>query len=184
MSPQQQRGEYADIAAIVQSTLQSTLEPLMSKLDAKVDRLEVKVDHLTQDRVTKADVEKIRNELLTTTVPRDSYEARHAALIQRNSDLESRLKQAEDRSQEELQRIHARLESGKQGFEDRFRDQTRMFEEKMKEHENRIETKLKDQQNTNLNDKDRHWVRLSQLFGVIAVIIALLDLLFNHVKFQ
>src|SRR5690242_17615352 len=100
MAPQT-RGEYNEIAAIIQSTLES----LMSKLDAKVDRLEVKVDHLTQDRVTRADVEKLRSELQANLVPRDSYEARHAALIQRDTDIEARLKQAEDRTQAELQRL-------------------------------------------------------------------------------
>ena len=173
MSPQQQRSDYADITAIIQSTLQSTLEPLMQKLDAKVDRLEIKVDNLHQDRVTKADVEKIRNELLTTTVPRDSYEARHASLIQRNSDLEAKLKQAEDRTQTELQRIHDRLESGKDWFEKRF-----------VEHEKKIDDKIKESQNNQLNDKDRHWIRLNQLFCIVAVIIALIGLLLDHVKFQ
>lgn len=172
MAPQQ-RSEYADITAIIQSTLQSTLEPLMSKLDAKVDRLEVKVDHLSQDRVTRADVEKLRNELLTTMVPRDTYEARHVSLIQRNSDVETRLRKHEDDNQLELQRLHERLESGKQQFEDRF-----------KEHIKQTEEKIKDNQNNQLNDRDRHWVRLSQFFGVIAVIIALLSLVLDHVRLQ
>lgn len=169
MAPQTPRGEYAEIAQIIQSTL----EPLMSKLDAKVDRLEVKVDHLTQDRVTRADVEKLRSELQANLVPRDSYEARHAALIQRDTDIEARLKQTEDRTQAELQRVHDRLENGKKQIEERF-EAGRVW----------LENYMKEQHNTQLNDKDRHWIRFSQFFGVIAVIITIIDMLMNHVKFQ
>lgn len=172
MAPQQ-RSEYADITAIIQSTLQSTLEPLMSKLDAKVDRLEVKVDHLTQDRVTRADVEKLRNELLTTMVPRDSYEARHAALIQRDTDIDTRLRKHENDAQVVVKQLYERFEISNHNLENQF-----------KEYKKEIEEKLKDNQNNQLNDKDRHWVRLSQFFGLVAVIVSLAALILDHVRFQ
>jgi DNA anti-recombination protein RmuC len=168
----QQPRDYSEIAIIVEATLKPLIEKL-GGVDNKIDRLELKVNHLSEDRVTRADVEKLRNELQANLVPRDSYEARHAALIQRSTDTESRLRKHEDDAQAALQHIHERLESGKQQIEDRIRD-----------HEKKTEEKFKEQQNTQLSDKDRQWLRLNQFFGVLAVVIAIVGLIMDHVRIQ
>ena len=177
MAPQTRGGEdYSQIAIVIQSTM----EPLISKLgnlDTKIDRLELKVNHLSENRVTREEVEKLRSELLTSMVPRDSYEARHAALIQRAADIETRLRKHEDDVQLELQRLHERLESGKQQIEDRIR-----------EHENKMEEKLKEHKNTQLSDEEKKWMRATQIFSIIAVLISIVGYLIipliGHIKFQ
>ena len=156
MAPQ--RSEYTDIAQIIQSTL----EPLMAKLDTKIDRLELKVNHLSEDRVTRADIEKLRSELQANLVPRDSYEARHAALIAHDADMETRFKKHEEDAQSIVQRIYEKFE--------------------LSNHQ--MEEKLKESQNAHLNDKDRQWIRFNQFFGIVAVIVAIAGLVLDHVRLQ
>src|SRR5438067_11012908 len=120
------RGDYGDIATM----LQTIISPLTSKLQT----LEDKVDKLSQDRVTRSDIEKLRGELVGTMVPRDAYEPRHASLVERDMQLENisreerkdridQIKSLGNEMQLDLQRIHERLESGKQQLEERIKEQ-------------------------------------------------------------
>lgn len=149
--------------------VQTTLSPLISKLQT----LENKVDNLNQDRATRSDIEKLRHELVSGFVPRDTYEARHSALIERDAQLESQgrelrkdyetdMKELRDVIEKDLQRIHERLESGKQQLEDR----------------------IKQQSEAQLSAKDRNWLRISQWTSVLAIILSVLDWIFQHVKLQ
>ncbi len=140
--------DYSEIAALIQKSI----EPLISKLDSKVDRLSDKVDELARNRVTREDMDKLRGEMHTTFVAKDPYEVRHANLIARDTYLESEIKRIDSDTQLEFQRLHERLESGKQQLEDRM-------------------TKEKE---VELNSKDRNWIRGSQLFGIISIVISVL----------
>jgi hypothetical protein len=166
------RNDYGDLSTL-----------LISKLQV----LENKVDALNQDRVTRTDFENLRKEISGSYVPRDAYEPRHAALVERDLQLESQirelrkdcetdLKELRDSVQKDQQRIHDRLESGKQQIEDRLSLQ-----------QEQIEQDIKQQQEAQLSAKDRHWVRISQIGGIAAIIIALVDLalqILQHIKLQ
>ena len=152
------RNDYGDLSAL-----------LISKLQV----LETKVDALNQDRVTRSDFENLRKEISGSYVPRDVYESRHAGLIERDTQLELRLKEIEkdylsdmkelrDDVEKDSQRIHERLETGKQQLEDRIKQQAEI----------------------QLSVKDRNWVRISQWTGVLAIVLSVLDWIFQHVKLQ
>lgn len=162
MPPPQRNNDYSDLAAI----MQSVVNPLASKLQVIDD----KVNSLSQDRVTRSDIEKLRAELIGTMVPRDAYEPRHLALTERQTTLEAAIREErKDRDKEikaihdsmeiDLQRVHERLESGKAQIEQRF----------------------KDQQEMQLSDKDRLWIRWSQIIGFAGIVIAVLDWVTQHV---
>lgn len=157
-----------DLAEILQM-LQTASTPLVSKLQA----IDEKVNVLSQDRVTRSDIEKLRAELVGSMVPRDSYEPRHLALTERQTTLEGSVREvrkehADDMKalreavEQDLERIHERLESGKQQLEDRMKQQTE----------------------AQLSTKDRNWVRVSQWAGILAIILSVLDWIFQHVKVQ
>lgn len=157
-----QRPDYSDLAAI----MQTAINPLAAKLQVIDD----KVNSLSQDRATRSDIEKLRAELIGTMVPRDAYEPRHSALVERLTTLESCIREErKDRIddlntlrvdvEQDLQRVHERLESGKA----------------------QLEQRIKDQQETQLSDKDRLWIRWSQLIGFVGIALALLDWLTQHV---
>lgn len=154
MAPQPHNSDYNDLALI----LQSTINPLVSKLQT----LETKVDNLNQDRVTRTDLEKLRGEIVGSFVDRASYEARHAALIDRNTALDMNIKDLRRDMDQDLQKIHDRLESGKQQIEDR----------------------IKQQSDAQLSVKDRAWLRWSQIAGCAGIVIALLDVIVQHVRFN
>lgn len=162
MPPPQRNSDYSDLAAI----MQTAITPLTTKLQAIDD----KVNALSQDRVTRSDIEKLRAELIGTMVPRDAYEPRHLALTERMTTLDAMIREERKERDEEikdihdsmeldLQKIHERLESGKAQFEQR----------------------LKDQQEMQLSDKDRLWIRWSQLIGFVGIVLAVLDWLTQHV---
>jgi len=163
----------ADYSEIV-SLIQRTLEPLIaniSKVDAKVDRVTDKVDELVRDRVTRSDIEKLRGEIQSSFVLRAEYEPRHATLISRDSYLESEIKRIDTEKENDSKRIHERMESGKQQIEDRFRDMSKEVEEKLKER-NQAE----------LSAKDKGWIRVGQIGGIIALIIAIFDFISQHIQ--
>lgn len=144
MTPQPQRNpDYSDLAVI----LQSTINPLVSKLQT----LENKVDNLNQDRVTRTDLEKLRGEIVGSFVDRASYEARHAALIERHTQLDMNIKDLRRDIDQDLQKI---------------------------------EDGLKQQQEATISDKDRNWLRWSQVVGYLGGALAIIDLLVQHVKFN
>jgi hypothetical protein len=165
MTPRnKQYSDYSEIAALIKATL----DPLVSKVssvEAKVDRLEGKVDVLSQDRATRGDLDKLRQELFSTFVPQNFYEARHQALISRAAEIENDVKTLRADVNIQIQHIHDRLESGKQ----------------------QIENRLKDQQEAELSSRDRNWVRWTQALGFIAVAITILGLIFDvaqHLSFR
>jgi hypothetical protein len=176
-------GDYTEIATLIQKSI----EPLISKLDSKVDRLADKVDELARDRVTRADMEKMRNEIQTAFVLRAEYEPRHEALINRDSYLESEVKRIDSEKESGYQRLHERLESGKQQIEDRFKEIIRLIDDMDKE----LDGKLKEKTQAELSEKDRTWMRANQIFGVIsicisiitAIVIAVISII-QHVRFQ
>lgn len=148
-------------------------EGLSTLLISKLQVLETKVDALNQDRVTRSDFETLRKDISNSYVPRDTYEARHTALIDRDTQLESQvrelrkdceteMKELREAAEKDSQRIHDRLESGKQQLEDR----------------------IKQQAEAQLSAKDRNLMRLSQWTGIIAIILSVLDWIFQHVKLQ
>src|SRR4051794_15946834 len=122
MTPQPRNPDYSELAVI----LQSTINPLVSKLQT----LENKVDGLSQDRVTRTDLEKLRGEIVGSFVDRASYEARHAALIERHTQLDMNIKDLRRDMDQDLQKI---------------------------------EDRLKQQQEATISDKDRNWLRWSQV---------------------
>jgi Rad3-related DNA helicase len=159
------RNDYGDITSI----LQTIINPLTSKLQT----LEDKVDKLNTDRVTRTDFENLRKEISGSYVPRDAYEPRHLALVERQTTLESSIREVRkdhvddiknirDEIGQDLQHVHDRLESGKQQLEERIAKQSEM----------------------QLSTKDRNWMRLSQWIGVLAIILSVLDWIFQHVKLQ
>jgi Rad3-related DNA helicase len=146
--------DYSDLAAV----LQATINPLVQKLQT----LETKVDGLNTDRVTRTDLEKLRSEIVGSYVPRDAYEARHTALIDRNLNLENTMRELRKDYESDVQRLHERLESGKI----------------------QLETRIKDAQQSELSAKDRNWIRGSQIMGYLAILLAILDFLLQHIKFN
>jgi hypothetical protein len=163
--PPSRNNDYSDLAAL----MQGIVNPLASKLQVIDD----KVNSLSQDRVTRSDIEKLRAELIGTMVPRDAYEPRHLALVERQTTLEAAIREARkehidevkairDDMEQDLQRVHERLESGKA----------------------QIEQRIKDQQDVTLSDKDRLWIRWNQVVGFVGIAIALIELIMQHVKFN
>jgi type VI protein secretion system component VasF len=143
MRPQRNDLTATEIAGIIQTAL----VPLTNRM---------------QDMATRSDIEKLRTELVNTMVPRDSYEPRHVAIIERQTQLENMLREARKEHQEALQKIHERLESGKEQIEQR------------------IDT-IKDAE---LSAKDRAWLRFSQIMSILALLAALLGAFIGHIHFQ
>lgn len=147
----------ADIAAI----LQSALRPLSEK-----------VDDLLANRVTRADMEKLRAEITTGYVSRDVYEARHTSLIDRTLQLEAMIRELRKDVDADIQKIHDRLESGKAQLEARII-----------KHEEETGKKLDANDKAQLSRKDQRWLRLTQIGSGIAVAVTIIGLLLQHVKF-
>lgn len=145
--------DYNEMASIIQTAI----GPLMGE----VQSLKGKVDGLSVDRVTRTDLEKLRTEIIGSYVPRDSYEARHAALIDRNLQLENTIRELRKDYETDVQRVHERLESGKQQLEDR----------------------MKEQKDTELSSKDRAWLRFTQILSIASILVVIADWLSQHVRF-
>jgi hypothetical protein len=116
--------------------------------------LKGKVDVLTQDRVTRVDMEKLRAEMMGVFVDRPWYEARHTALIERNAQLESMIRDLRHDIEEDQKKIHERLESGKEQIEERFKQQ-----------------------------QEKPWTRITQISGLVAMALVVLDWLSQHLRF-
>jgi ElaB/YqjD/DUF883 family membrane-anchored ribosome-binding protein len=158
MRPQRNDLTATEIAGIIQTAL----VPLTNRM---------------QDMATRSDIEKLRAELVNTMVPRDSYEPRHVALVERATQLENMIREMRKDHDEEMkvlraeyqqqmQQLHDRLESGKEQFEKRMDDILKNIE----------------------SAKDRGWLRFSQvvgaIFGALALLISLLGALIGHIHFQ
>lgn len=139
--------DYGDLSAL-----------LMSKLQI----VENKVDALNQDRVTRSDFENLRKDISNSYVPRDTYEARHAILIERDNQLEMQHK--------------ADLKDLRDYIEKNILLREKAIDE--------LEGKIEQQHEIQLSAKDRNWMRITQAVSVLAFIAAVLDWLFQHVKLQ
>ena len=163
---------YSEISAIIQAAV----HPLIDNMKD----LESKVDKLSEDRVTRTDIEKLRAELIGSMVPRDGYEARHAALIDRDAQLEAVIRET-----------RRELDERARGFEDRFTHGSEQFERYLKTIDQRIEEsrkyfeeRVKQQTEAQLSVKDRAWLRWSQVIGFIGVGLAVLAIALQHVHLQ
>lgn len=131
------------------------IQSALSPLVAEVQALKTKVDGLSTDRVTRIDIEKLRSEIVGSFVPRESYEPRHNHLIERIALLENMIREFRKEYDADMQRLE-------QNFSDR----------------------LKQQQEVHLSTKDRAWLRFTQIGGVVAIVIALVDFLAQHMAFR
>lgn len=136
------------------NAIRQEVQPLLTKIGV----LEDKISDLNKDRVTRSDLEK----LAMAFVPRDSYEARHAQLIERDKELENDMRELRKEQEDANQKIHDRLESGKQQLEDR----------------------MKQMQEAKLSEQDRWWLRISQILGGLGLAAAVVDFLLQHIHFQ
>jgi DNA anti-recombination protein RmuC len=206
MSPRNTNQDLLEIANVVQAAIQTAIVPLV----AKINDLDNKVNGLALDRVTRSDIEKLRTELISSTVQKDVYETRHVSLIQRDSQIEESVRNAirdyqeafkslQAQHQQEMQRLHERLESGKKQFEERQEQIEAKLEKSTKEIEtkiekymdeieakleksmNEIETKIDNTKKAELSAKDQWWIRASILIAFVSMIVALFAFLVEHV---
>lgn len=146
--------DMIDMMQQINASIKAELSPITSKLGV----LEEKVNDLNKDRVTRTDLEKMTSNF----VQRDAYEARHTQLIDRDKQLEDDVRELRRDVEAADQKIHERLESGKQQIEDR----------------------IKNAQELQLSEKDRNWMRITQVMGALGMIGALFDFIFQHVHIQ
>lgn len=128
----------SDIATIIQSAIRPVSE---------------KVDDLLRDRVTRTDLKELRAEFMNGYVPRDVYEARHRQ-------IEQDLLQLRKDYEESTQKVHERLESGKQQLEDRMKEQSK----------------------AQLSGRDQFWLRVTQVIGIVAVALTAFQFVASHWK--
>lgn len=135
----------------------------------KMQSLEDKMDRLTQN--TRVDLEKLRNELASAFVPRDSYEPRHAALIERDAQIEASLREMRRDQVETMHKMQAGFDQG-----------LRRHSDKMEAISKKVDERFKQQGESTLSDVDRKWLRISQLLGVAATAIAIAALILQHIN--
>lgn len=161
--------DFAELSAMIQSAIQAAITPLT----VRIGQLEEKIDKLSTDHVTRADIEKLRADLTRNMVSRDAYEPRHAALVERDVQLESMVRELRKDSEDELKKL---VDMGTQSWQkmDARIDATKEL----------VDTRLKEQQQAHLSEKDRAWLRMSQTVGFLAVVLALLDLVLRLLHLQ
>jgi DNA repair ATPase RecN len=142
--------DYSEIASLIQKTL----EPLISK----VDKLEGKIDLIFSDHVKRSDLESLRKDIQSSFILRAEYEPRHDALIARDSAIESEIKRIDIETQAEFQRLHERLESGKQQIEERFKEETR----------------------SRISAAERNWTRIGIVFSVLVALVTFAVFILDH----
>lgn len=152
--------------------IQSTINPLILRMQA----LEDKVDRLSQDHVTRTDIDKLRSELVGSLVPRDSYEPRHASLVERDAQLEGNLREMRRELEEKVKSFEDRLTQGN----DSFQHYLQMFEKRIDANRLYFEERMKQQVEAQLSVKDRAWVRGSQVIGFVATMLVILELVLQH----
>ncbi|SRR5579875_986168 len=164
--PPQHRGD--DLSALA-TLMQSTINPLISKLQI----LETKVDSLNQDRVTRTDLEKLRGEIVGGFVDRASYEARHAAVVDRCMALDMAVRELRKDTEDEFKKL---IDMGTQSWH--------RIDAKLDAMDKVIEDKLKEQQQAQLSATDRAWLRATQLASYAAIGLSALDLLLRLLHVQ
>jgi len=143
------RNDYTELQAIIQTII----APLIEKLR----ELDTKVDRLSENNVTRGDIEKLSSNFIS----REYYNTRHDQLIERDLDLEKMIRDMEIKKQLDLQKIY----------------------EKIEEHRQQAEARAQNQHQAQLSQQDRQWIRISQLIGVVAIIITILSFFLQHVRF-
>lgn len=165
-------GEYQEIVALIQSTI----NPLVAKMTI----LESKVDQLNQDRVTRSDIENLRKEVTGGFVPRDSYEPRHAQLVERDLQLETTIRELRKSYENDIEKLDAKLREETKNRNETLEkliqariEYTKDFEKKVNESIEKIQVQ-----------KDRAWVRISQWAGILAIILSIVQVILQHTKFN
>lgn len=168
----QHQPHYSEISAIIQAAI----HPLVNNLQD----LENKVDRLNEDRVTRTDIEKLRTELVGAMVPRDSYEPRHAALVDRDTQLEGMIREGRRELDERVRTFEERFTHGSE----QFQQYLKAIDQRIEESRRYFEERVKQQTEAQLSVKDRAWLRWSQVIGFISVVISLLAIALQHVHLQ
>lgn len=132
------------------SGLMAALEKASQPFNARLMGLENKMDLLMQDRVTRTDMTLMRNELLASLVPFASYKPEHAALVEKDAQLAAQLTQYRTEAQSDIQRITAMIAS----------------------LQTSIDSKFSQAQEATLSQKDRSWVRSTQIVAIISVVLS------------
>lgn len=133
------RQDLSDIAGIVNAALNASLTPLMDEMRS----LKLDVKQLNVDRVTRADLEKLRSEFVLQA----NYEPRHTALIERDTLLSNALKELREEFETDIEELRKNQ---------------------------------KEQHAAELSDKDRSWVRWSQIAALVSIIITVIGLLLQY----
>lgn len=141
----------------------ATLNPLVNKLQS----LEEKVDRLSSDHATRSDIEKLRNELVGLFVPRESFEERHQALIANNRNIESSVRNNRDTIMD-LIKAHE--------------DEIKNVKLQIEESEDKFIKLLEESKENELTAKERLWVRWAYIGGFVSVIIAIADVVIQHIR--
>lgn len=150
MTPHRGSNDYSELTTL----MQATITPLVTELQI----VKNKVDLLNQDRVTRSDLKELSNSF----VSRDYYNVAHRQIEESILDVRKDQEALRNEAQQAYQRLHERLESGKQQLEDR----------------------MKQQHEAQLSLKDRAWLRFSQVASVVAILASAADILLQHVKFS
>lgn len=169
MFNRRERNEFAEISAIIREAV--------SPIGQKMQTLEDKVDKLSQDRVTRSDVEKLRSEMVSLFVPRDSYEPRHAALIDRYTQIEGNIREVRRDLEERIKAFDSRFTQGSQSFQQYLQGLELKIDNYKKTVEDDVDEKFKDQATTQLSTKDRTWLRSTQITGFVVGGIGLIDII-------
>lgn len=169
MFNRRERSEFAEISAIIRDAI----HPIGSQMRT----LEEKVDKLSQDRVTRSDVEKLRSEMVSLFVPRDSYEPRHAALIDRYTQIEGNIREVRRDLEERVKGFDARFTQGSQSIQQYLQGLDLKIDSHKKTIEDDVETKFKDHMQTQLSAKDRAWLRGTQILSFVVGGIGLIDII-------
>lgn len=170
------RSEFAEITAIIRDAI--------NPIGVEIQVLKEKVDKLSQDRVTRTDIEKMRTEMLTMFIPRDSYEPRHAALIERDSQIESSVREIRRDLDDRVKSFEARFTQGSMAFQEYLQRLENKIDTFKKETEDKVDTKLKEQSETELSGKDRAWLRWNQVMFFVVGGIGLFDVILRIFHIQ
>lgn len=171
------RSEFTELSNLIQNSISNAISPLTTKIQI----LDEKVDKLSQDRVVRSDLEKMQNEVKASMVPRDTYEYRHASLVERDAQIEATVHNMRRDLEERVKSFETRFDKGSAAFSDylqKIDDKLDLYRTQSTEQ---VEKKMKEQSEVHLSQKDRAWVRGTQItsvvIGVSGVILALVSLL-------
>lgn len=140
---------------------------MFSLLLNKLEKVETKIDVLTKSYVSREDLEKLRTELVGGFLPRDVYDAKHNILVQKSENLEQSVREMNLYVKENIE-VH------KTDVKDIYK--------KISDVEKDFERKIELERNNDLSEKDRNWIRTTQIFGGIGIAISLLSLIVFYLQ--